>query len=66
MHELGSPETRRKRAPVSRRGKLTAGGDPVPAEIDLKNIFRDIERIRRTANNAGRFSSKGLIGEGRV
>jgi len=66
MDEMGSPETRRKRARVSRRKKLAAGGDPAPAEIDLKGIFHDIERIRGTANNAGRFPSKGLIGEGRV
>jgi len=45
---------------------LAAAGDAVLAEKDLNAIFRDIERIRRTANNAGRFSSKGLIGEGRA
>jgi len=63
---MGSPETRRKRARASRRKKLAAAGDAVLAEKDLNAIFRDIERIRRTANNAGRFSSKGLIGEGRA
>jgi len=63
--KLGSHKTKQKRASDSRQGTLAACGEAVRAGADARSIFRDIERIRRTVNNAGRFSSKALISEGR-
>jgi len=55
-----------ERIGITRRGKLAAVVVPAPSEADVKGIFEDIERIRRTAKPPKGFRSKQLIEEGRV
>jgi len=53
---------------ITRRGKLAAVLVPVPAvpEATLKDIFRDIERIRKRAKLGRGVSVRDLIEEGRT
>ena len=51
---------------ITRRGKLTAVIVPARSEISVKEIFADIELIRKSVNRSKRFSIKELIEEGRV
>jgi prevent-host-death family protein len=51
---------------ITRRGKLAAVIVPARSEISVKEIFADIELIRKSVNRSKRFSIKELIEEGRV
>jgi prevent-host-death family protein len=53
---------------ITRRGELAAVLVPVPAapEATLKDIFRDIEKIRKRAKLGRGVNVKDLIGEGRT
>ncbi len=51
---------------ITRRGKLAAVIVPAQPETSLKDIFDDIERIRKRARRPKGFRLKDLIEEGRV
>ncbi|MFZ1010733.1 MAG: type II toxin-antitoxin system prevent-host-death family antitoxin [Candidatus Sulfotelmatobacter sp.] len=51
---------------ITRRGKLSALIVPARSERSVKEIFDDIEEIRKRVNRSKRFSIKELIEEGRV
>ncbi len=51
---------------ITRRGKLAAIIVPAQPETSLKEIFDDIERIRKRARRPKGFRLKDLIEEGRV
>ena len=53
---------------ITRRGKLAAVLVPVPAvpESSLKDVFRDIEKIRRRAKLGRGVNITDLIEEGRT
>lgn len=53
---------------ITRRGKLAAVLVPVPAapEVALKDIFKDIEKIRKRAKLGRGINVRDLIEEGRT
>jgi prevent-host-death family protein len=51
---------------ITRRGKLAAVIVPAPAHHNLKDVFDDIERIRKLARRAKGLRVKDLIEEGRI
>jgi len=55
-----------ERIGITRRGKLAAMVVPAPSHADVRSIFNDIERIRKTARRPRGFRSRALIEEGRV
>jgi len=51
---------------ITRRGKLTALIVPARRERTVKEIFDDIEEIRKQVTRSKKFSIRELIEEGRV
>jgi prevent-host-death family protein len=51
---------------ITRRGKLAAVIVPARRQVSVKEIFADIEEIRKSVNRSKRFSIKELIEEGRI
>jgi prevent-host-death family protein len=51
---------------ITRRGKLAAMIVPARSNRSVKEIFADIEEIRKGVNRSKRFSVKELIEEGRI
>jgi prevent-host-death family protein len=51
---------------ITRRGKLAALIVPARKELSVKEIFADIEEIRKNVTRSKRFSVKELIEEGRI
>jgi prevent-host-death family protein len=51
---------------ITRRGKLAVIIVPARRERTLKEIFDDIEEIRKRVTRSKKFSIKELIEEGRV
>jgi len=51
---------------ITRRGKLAALIVPARRERTVKEIFDDIEEIRKRVTRSKKFSIKELIEEGRV
>jgi prevent-host-death family protein len=52
---------------ITRRGKLTAMLVPARKEVDLREVFADIERIRKRAKPLPKgMTIKDLIEEGRM
>jgi prevent-host-death family protein len=52
---------------ITRRGKLTAMLVPARKEVDLREVFADIERIRKRAKPLPKVMTiKDLIEEGRM
>jgi prevent-host-death family protein len=54
-----------ERIGITRRGQLTAVLGPAASETNLKDIFRDIEKIRKRAKVGRGVNVKDLIEEGR-
>lgn len=50
---------------ITRRGKLAAMIVPARSKVNLKEIFADIEEIRKRVNRSKPFTIKELIEEGR-
>jgi prevent-host-death family protein len=50
---------------ITRRGKLTALIVPARPETSLREVFQDIERIRKRSKLSKRTRIKSLIEEGR-
>jgi len=55
-----------ERIGITRRGKLAAVIIPAPPGVSLKEVFEDIERLRRRSRKPRGVSVKALIKEGRV
>jgi prevent-host-death family protein len=55
-----------ERIGITRRGKLAAIVVPARPETSLKNVFDDIEQIRKRAKRPKNLKIKDLIEEGRV
>ena len=51
---------------ITRRGKLAAVLVPAAPEISLRDVFQDIERIRKRVKLTPGVDVKELIEEGRV
>lgn len=51
---------------ITRRGKLAAVLVPAAPEINLKDIFKDIEKIRKRAKLGRGVKVRDLIEEGRT
>ena len=51
---------------ITRRGQLAAVVVPARAKIELRDVFKDIERIRKRARRSKKFKIKDLIEEGRA
>ena len=51
---------------ITRRGKLAAVIIPARKEVSVKEIFADIEEIRKRVKRSKRLSVRELIEEGRV
>jgi prevent-host-death family protein len=51
---------------ITRRGKLAAMIVPAQSKRSVKEIFADIEEIRKSVNRSKRFTIKELIEEGRI
>jgi prevent-host-death family protein len=51
---------------ITRRGKLTAVIVPAKNNVSLKEVFADIEKIRKSVNRSKPFAVKELIEEGRI
>jgi prevent-host-death family protein len=78
MHTVGLFEAKQKlselvdraregeRIGITRRGKLAAVLSSAPAETSLKDVFEDIENIRKRAKLPRGVSVKNLVEEGRI
>ena len=51
---------------ITRRGKLAAVLSSAPAETSLKDVFEDIENIRKRAKLPRGVNVKNLVEEGRI
>jgi len=66
LSEIVERASEGERIGITRRGKLAAVIVPAQPETSLKDIFDDIERIRKRARRPKGFRLKDLIEEGRV
>jgi prevent-host-death family protein len=51
---------------ITRRGKLAAIVVPARSETSIKEIFHDIEGVRKRARHRNKISINDLINEGRA
>lgn len=65
LSELVERAREGERIGITRRGELTAVLGPAAPETSLKDIFRDIEKIRKRAKVGRGVNVKDLIEEGR-
>ena len=66
LSELVERAARGERIGITRRGKLTAEIGPArPEQVDLKEVFERIEKIRRKVKPHPGITTKDLIEEGR-
>jgi len=66
LSELVQRASEGEKIGITRRGKLAAIIAPAPAKVDLKQVFADIERIRKRAKPLPKgMTVKDLIEEGR-
>lgn len=66
LSEIVERASEGERIGITRRGKLAAIVVPARAEVNLNELFADIERIRRKARRPARLRTKDLIEEGRA
>ena len=66
LSEIVERASEGERIGITRRGKLAAVIVPAQPEINLKDVFDDIELIRKRVRRPKRFRLKDLIEEGRV
>jgi prevent-host-death family protein len=66
LSELVERASEGERIGITRRGKLAAIIVPAQSKLSVKEIFADIEEIRKSVNRSKRFSVKELIEEGRT
>jgi len=66
LSEIVERASEGERIGITRRGKLAAVIVPAQTETNLKDVFDDIERIRKGARRPKGFRLKDLIEEGRI
>jgi prevent-host-death family protein len=66
LSELVERASTGERIGITRRGKLAAVIVPAQTKKGLKEIFDDIEKIRKRVNRSTPFTVKELIEEGRT
>ena len=66
LSEIVERASEGERIGITRRGKLAAVIVPAPTENSLKDVFDDIEKIRKSARRPKGFRVKDLIEEGRT
>lgn len=66
LSELIDRASQGERIGITRRGKLAAVIIPAKEKPNVKEIFADIERIRKQVNRSKRLRVKELIEEGRI
>jgi prevent-host-death family protein len=66
LSEIVERASEGERIGITRRGKLAAVVVPAQPENNLKDVFDDIERVRKRARRPKGFRIKDLIEEGRV
>lgn len=66
LSEIVERASEGERIGITRRGKLAAVIIPARAENSLKDVFDDIEQIRKRARRPRGFRVKDLIDEGRI
>ncbi|HZR64183.1 MAG TPA: type II toxin-antitoxin system prevent-host-death family antitoxin [Terriglobales bacterium] len=66
LSEIVERASEGERIGITRRGKLAAVVIPARHEIDIKEVFRNIDRIRKRVRNRDGVSTKELIKEGRL
>lgn len=66
LSELVERASAGERIGITRRGKLAAVIVPAQTKKSLKEIFDDIEKIRKRVNRSKPFTVKELIEEGRT
>jgi prevent-host-death family protein len=66
LSELVERAREGERIGITRRGKLAAVLTPAPPETSLKDVFEDIERIRKRAKLPRGVNVKSLVEEDRI
>ncbi len=66
LSEIVERASEGERIGITRRGKLAAVLVPARTENNLKNVFDDIEQVRKRARRPRGFRVKDLIEEGRI
>ena len=66
LSELVDRASRGERIGITRRGKLAAEIVAVREQIDVKQVFAEIEKIRKKAKKIPGVTVKSLIQEGRM
>jgi len=64
--ELVERASRGERIGITRRGKLAAEIVPARTAVDVKQVFAEIEKIRKNSKHVPGVTVKGLIEEGRM
>jgi len=66
LSEIVERASEGERIGITRRGKLAALVVPAREETDIKEIFQDIEQVRKRTRHQKKISIKDLIDEGRA
>ncbi|HUK45936.1 MAG TPA: type II toxin-antitoxin system prevent-host-death family antitoxin [Terriglobales bacterium] len=66
LSEMVERASEGERIGITRRGKLAAVLVPAQIEIDVKEVFQNIERIRKRVRRQKGVRIKDLINEGRL
>ena len=66
LSEIVERATEGERIGITRRGKLAAIVVPAGSDVSLKDVFNDIEQIRKRARRLKGVTAKSLIEDGRV
>jgi prevent-host-death family protein len=66
LSELVERASRGERIGITRRGKLAAEIVPAAERVDVKQVFDEIEKIRKRSRKVPGVTVKMLIEEGRM
>jgi prevent-host-death family protein len=66
LSELVERAGRGERIGITKRGRLAAVIGPAQEQVDLKQVFAEIDKIRRRSKKAPGVTVKSLIEEGRT
>jgi len=66
LSEIVDRASEGERIGITRRGKLAALVIPARPETGIKEIFKDIEEVRKRSRHQKKSSIKNLIDEGRA
>jgi prevent-host-death family protein len=66
LSELVERASRGERIRITRRGKVAAEIVPAQGDVDIKQVFEEIEKIRKRSKKIPGVTTKSLIEEGRM